>query len=281
MEDRPTTTSATTTVQGGNNNDGNDRETCVMEDRPTTNQHGGMQLGNNNSITYKSCAITYITNITNNCKQCHQAEEHVVSADTPRDLMLRSPVNTTTSVRLVDCQGRELELGDVVMLAWLEDTPRNLIPSSSVHTTTREMVVDRTGRELELGDVVEAEGDIKVAIYAGGYDGVVAGDGMVIGLDTKTRKIVHEPINVVEPFTSRSPQDLNMSPKFSPMEIVERAKSIVGPRNPDGPVDIVFWCCTDMTLDEWVVCNEVHATNPEIVRLRSLNAAHSVPFPTN
>ncbi|XP_046554878.1 uncharacterized protein LOC124264180 isoform X2 [Haliotis rubra] len=241
MEDRPTTTSATTTVQGGNNNDGNDRETCVMEDRPTTNQHGGMQLGNNNSITYKSCAITYITNITNNCKQCHQAEEHVVSAD----------------------------------------TPRNLIPSSSVHTTTREMVVDRTGRELELGDVVEAEGDIKVAIYAGGYDGVVAGDGMVIGLDTKTRKIVHEPINVVEPFTSRSPQDLNMSPKFSPMEIVERAKSIVGPRNPDGPVDIVFWCCTDMTLDEWVVCNEVHATNPEIVRLRSLNAAHSVPFPTN
>ncbi|XP_046554879.1 uncharacterized protein LOC124264180 isoform X3 [Haliotis rubra] len=233
MEDRPTTTSATTTVQGGNNNDGNDRETCVMEDRPTTNQHGGMQLGNNNSITYKSCAITYITNITNNCKQCHQAEEHVVSADTPRDLMLRSPVNTTTSVRLVDCQGRE----------------------------------------LELGDVVSAERSMLWSIYAG--------DGMVIGLDTKTRKIVHEPINVVEPFTSRSPQDLNMSPKFSPMEIVERAKSIVGPRNPDGPVDIVFWCCTDMTLDEWVVCNEVHATNPEIVRLRSLNAAHSVPFPTN
>ncbi|XP_067660964.1 uncharacterized protein [Haliotis asinina] len=169
----------------------------------TTALHGAMQFGNNNSILYKNCAITYITNITNNCKHCHPAEEHVVSEDTPRDLVPSPAVHTTTRsrVRLVDCQGRELELGDIV------ETDR-------IH-------------------------------------GIYVGDGMIIGRDRKTRRIVHEPINVEEPFTSCSL--LQLGPKYSSTQIVQRARGKVGQKCDYGPADFVFWCCTDMTMEEWIV----------------------------
>ncbi|XP_071096469.1 uncharacterized protein [Haliotis cracherodii] len=78
-------------------------------------QQGGMQVGDNNNIYYSNCHITNINYITNNCKQCHPTEEHDVTQDASRDLRSTSNVHTTTSVRLADRKGREVELGDWVL----------------------------------------------------------------------------------------------------------------------------------------------------------------------
>ncbi|XP_071097017.1 uncharacterized protein [Haliotis cracherodii] len=172
--------------------------------RPSTTlvmdtQQGGMQVGENNNIYYSNCHITNITNInyiTNNCKQCHPTEEHGVTQDASRDLRSTSNVHTTTSVRLADREGREVELGD-----WV--------------------VFDK----ISL-----------VSIYVG--------DGMSIMGDEETGKIVLEPINVEEPFTSYPcfPEQ-----KYSGIQLVQRAKGKVG-QVFDGPYfDFVWWCCLDMT----------------------------------
>ncbi|XP_048241409.1 uncharacterized protein LOC125374571 [Haliotis rufescens] len=94
-----------------------------MAVRPSTTsvmdtQQGGMQVGDNNNIYYSNCHITNITHVHNNCKQCHPTEEHDVTQDASRDVDLKSTstVHTTTSVRLVDCEGREVELGNVVFI---------------------------------------------------------------------------------------------------------------------------------------------------------------------
>ncbi|XP_048241408.1 uncharacterized protein LOC124142816 isoform X2 [Haliotis rufescens] len=174
-----------------------------MAVRPSTTlvmdtQQGGMQVGDNNSIYYSNCHITNITHVHNNCKQCHPTEEHDVTQDASRDLRSTSTVHTTTSVRLLDSTGRELQLGDVVFF-------------------------DKT---------------LVLSIYAG--------DGMNIIRDEKTGKIVLEPINVEEPFTSCS----IAGQKYSGRQVVQRAKGKVGQVFHGHKVDFVWWCCWDMTFAE-------------------------------
>ncbi|XP_067660961.1 uncharacterized protein [Haliotis asinina] len=227
MEDRSTSaTTATTALQGRNENHGHDTEGEVMAISSTTTTvtstlQGGIQVGNHNNIIYRNCAITNITNIThttNKCKDCHPAEEHDVSEDTSPDMRPSSSVHTTTRVRLFDCQGRELELGDIV------DTDR--------------------------------------------IDGIYAGDGMIIGVDRKTRKIVHEPIKVEEPFSSAP----GRSPVYSRVQVIQRAKGKVGQRYTYRPVDFVVWCLIGLTWKTWFAHIRLLDPKHDTICLRHMNA---------
>ncbi|XP_048241410.1 uncharacterized protein LOC125371675 [Haliotis rufescens] len=199
-----------------------------MAVRPSTTlvmdtQQGGMQVGDNNNISYSNCHITNITHVHNNCKQCHPTEEHDVTQDASRDLRSTSTVHTTTSVRLVDSEGRELELEDVVLF-------------------------DNTAL---------------VSIYAG--------DGMNIMQDEETGKIVLEPINVEEHFTSFP---FFAGQKYSGRQALQRAKGKVGQVFHGHYLDFVCWCCCGMTFTEWIIHKGLQDTAPFARYVQQRKAGH-------